>query len=88
MFKITEGKGYHMTFANGWTVSVQWGNGNYCDNRNGPHGADSATAEVAAWDAAGNWHKFEHDSVDGYYSPDKVLAFMTHVAALPMECNT
>ena len=32
MFKITEGKGFHMTFANGWTVSVQWGSGNYCPN--------------------------------------------------------
>ena len=34
MFKITGGKGFQMTFANGWTVSVQFGPGNYCENRN------------------------------------------------------
>lgn len=33
MFKITAGKGFHVTFPNGLTVSVQWGYGNYCDNR-------------------------------------------------------
>jgi len=31
-FAITDGKGFHMTFANGYTISVQWGRGNYCDN--------------------------------------------------------
>jgi hypothetical protein len=32
MMKITAGKGFQITFANGYTVSVQWGPGNYCDN--------------------------------------------------------
>ena len=32
-FKITRGRGFHMTFANGITASVQWGYGNYCENR-------------------------------------------------------
>jgi len=32
MFKVTEGKGFHMTFSNGWTISVQWGAGNYGPN--------------------------------------------------------
>ena len=32
MFKITEGKGFHITFANGYTVSVQFGPDNYCDH--------------------------------------------------------
>ena len=31
-FRITDGKGFGLTFENGWTVSVQWGWGNYCDN--------------------------------------------------------
>jgi hypothetical protein len=30
-FRITGGKGFHMYFANGHLVSVQWGPGNYCD---------------------------------------------------------
>lgn len=32
MFKITDGKGFHITFANGWTASVQWGVNNNCEN--------------------------------------------------------
>ena len=31
-FNSTMRKGFHMTFANGLTASVQWGAGNYCDN--------------------------------------------------------
>lgn len=31
MFKIISGKGFHITFKNGVTVSVQFGWGNYCD---------------------------------------------------------
>ena len=32
MFEVTTGKGFHVTFENGWTVSVQFGPGNFCDN--------------------------------------------------------
>lgn len=31
-FAITRGKGFHVQFANGVTVSVQFGPHNYCDN--------------------------------------------------------
>lgn len=34
MFQITYGAGFKMTFANGYTVSVQFRPGNYCENRN------------------------------------------------------
>jgi hypothetical protein len=30
MFRITDTKGFHITFKNGVTVSVQFGWGNYC----------------------------------------------------------
>ncbi len=33
MFNISQGKGVSITFANGYTVSVQWGPFNYCDNK-------------------------------------------------------
>jgi len=33
MFRITQGKGFFMTFENGYTLSVQFGYGNYCANR-------------------------------------------------------
>lgn len=32
MFASTENKGFHMTFANGYTISCQFGARNYCDN--------------------------------------------------------
>jgi len=31
-FRITYGKGFGITFLNGWTISVQFGVGNYADN--------------------------------------------------------
>lgn len=57
-------EGFHMTFENGVTVSVQFGPKHYCDAREGGHDynlpskLDSwhcANAEVAAWDAKGKW---------------------------------
>ena len=30
-FRITSGKGFHLTFNNGITISVQWGKMNYCE---------------------------------------------------------
>lgn len=33
MFKITDGRGVFIQFANGYGISIQWGMGNYCQNR-------------------------------------------------------
>lgn len=84
-FRITSNKGFHVTFANGWTVSVQFGPGNYCENRDGRIGRDeedcgkrgSMDAEVAAWGKDGKLIPFpEGDSVRGWQSPASVLALM------------
>ena len=32
MFMITMGKGFRIKFENDWSISVQWGPGNYCKN--------------------------------------------------------
>lgn len=32
MFRITRGCGFHITFENGYTISVQFGWGNYCEH--------------------------------------------------------
>lgn len=92
MFKITAGKGFQMTFANNWTVSVQFGYGNYCENRSfdrvdfdrnvEPKG-ESKDAEIAAWDANGTWYDFGSDEVKGWCSPDEVAAFITKVSSFP-----
>lgn len=97
MFKVSQGKGFQMTFANGWTVSVQWGIGNYCDHStarwtedaNAKVGAlGSTTAEIAAWDANKVWHNFsltvfeDGDTVKGYCTPDEVAEFIAKISAL------
>ena len=35
-FSSSYNKGFHFTFSNGWTISVQWGPMNYCDHSNFP----------------------------------------------------
>jgi hypothetical protein len=52
MFKATENKGFQITFNNGYTISVQFGKGNYCDNRlkeNSDFITSCKNAEVAIW---------------------------------------
>ena len=41
--------GFHMTFANGCTISVMFGKHSYSDQ-------GETTAEVAVWDKDGNWY--------------------------------
>lgn len=76
--------GFHMTFENGWTVSVQFGPGHYCNNHlkeNAPSGSNNA--EIAAWNKEYVWHHFheENDDVKGFCSPNEVLQFMNMIAA-------
>ena len=100
MFRIASGKGFLITFENGWTISVQFGSGNYCDNRYmamGIHyfetqaniGAKgSGNAEIAAWDQNDVWYKFDGDDVKGYVTPDEVLSWMNIIAGLPKSEKT
>lgn len=86
MFKITDKKGFHITFENGYTVSVQFGAGNYSENYNATYdenekaGANgSATAECAVWGIGGTFleHElFEGSTVGGYLTPNQVLELM------------
>lgn len=86
-FQIRNDSGFHITFGNGWTVSVQFGSGNYCDNYNHDmvprsRTPPSANAEVAAWAKGGDWHRFDDgETVRGHMTPAEVLAFMNEIAA-------
>lgn len=61
--KESVNNGFTMTFPNGYTVSVRWGWGNYCDNRswnvdyynNPPDCSTSSNAEVAVWGSNGDF---------------------------------
>jgi hypothetical protein len=94
MFYITGGKGFQMTFENGWTVSVQFGVGNYGDNYSlqdysrPTEDIQSEKAEIAAWDKNNKCYDFSEfdseykDTVKGYVKADQVLAFMNKISKL------
>lgn len=76
-FSITDNKGFQLTFENGWMVSVQFGPGNYGDNRakrftgDSLYPGDSELAEVGVFrkelnpDGKTAWWKGEiADSLD------------------------
>lgn len=94
-FVSTMRKGFHITFDNGLTASVQWGAGNYCDN-DFPEDMDfsctkdakSSTAEVAVLYNGKliNAHIFASeeycngcDDVIGWLTPENVVDFLCHV---------
>ena len=93
MFSSSGNSGFKLTFENGNTVSVQWGTANYC-NPTHPEGRsagwnasmtcegvwESTTAEVAAWNARGDWDNFGGDQVEGWQSTAEVLEFISFVA--------
>ena len=96
MFKITDGKGFHIQFSNGYVVSVQFGGGNYCDNRlyGTPPGGlrdagTCANAEVAVFlhDPDRGWYRptclNRGDDVAGYVTPDQLAQVIAEVQALP-----
>ena len=98
-FLSTMRKGFHMTFENGLSVSVQWGAGNYCDNHfpkdmdfSFSKDAESSTAEVAIFDKAMNFmdtYQFVDDSastdgeVIGYLTPSQVVDILVKVRDYP-----
>jgi hypothetical protein len=77
-FRATQNEyhnGFHITFKNGYTMSVQFSKTNYSDG-------GETTAEIAAWGPDGKWMKLsEHDDVRGWCSPDEVLEVMNTVAS-------
>jgi hypothetical protein len=89
-FRITGKKGFHITFANGWTVSVQFGPGNYCEHydRNISQDAEecgeqgSGDAETAVWGPTGEMvDRGNGDTVQARQTPAQVLELLTWAAA-------
>ena len=88
-FQISDQKGFQITYKNGYTVSVQFGGGNYCTNRDLPiedYGKSvppSDTAETALMTKDG-FVSYQGDDVQGYMSPSEVLKLMVHAESLPI----
>ena len=89
-FAITDHKGFQLEFSNGWTISVQWGPGNYTEGRekmkwDAPKSSDrweSSSAEIAILDPDGNFHRPEGkdwgDDVAGWLSADDVAEYIEY----------
>ena len=88
-FRSVGNKGFHITYENNVTVSVQFGKDNYCENRraeiNYPMGqfdsVECEDAEVAVWvggytDYITNEFEDSSDAVLPACSPKKVLEIM------------
>jgi hypothetical protein len=86
MFKITDGRGFQMTFPNHCTISVQFGPGNYTDaeirkmeigEQRGKFCWKAQTAEVAILLPNGEFHPLsECDDVVGWKTVEEVVAFI------------
>ena len=90
MFNMTE-TGFHVTFKNGYKLSVQWGEGNYCSNRrsvlesftscNGLQLHESRTAEIAAFRPDDTYlHLGDYDDVVGWLSADEVADYIAIIS--------
>lgn len=87
------GAGCQVLFENGWTLSVQWHGGNYCERNNQPFGGPvndihSRDCEIAAWDHEDKWFYGWNggdymDEVIGWVSVDMALELVDTFAAMP-----
>lgn len=92
LFRITKSSGFQIKFKNGYTVSVQFGPGNYCENYDMdwdiPMTAtflESKDAEVAIINKNGELMSIDawgEDQVAGYYTPKMVLNLLQFVEKL------
>lgn len=88
-FNSNNNKGFSMVFENDWTISVQFGYGNYCQNNHHPDGfyfsknqdvVTSEDAEIAIWDKNGDRYNFGNDTVKGYCSANDVAGWIDKVS--------
>jgi len=87
-------KGFQITFANGYEVSVMFGSDNYCQLRHKPSNREDSRAsencEVAVYlgneSVTGNFDAVKHKvdpqgMVAGWVTPDEVAVLMAEVAS-------
>lgn len=96
MFRIIDGKGFYITLKNGYTVSVQFGYGNYCDHHHNysridesflDHGKrlgalGSSTAEIAIIKPNGEFYPICGNDVSGYQTPEDLIEIINMASNL------
>ena len=93
MYRITrKGTGFHITFENGNTISVQWGPRTGSDNNAKEYedgATESTTAEVAAWDKNGNYINLGgSDEIVRDVLPDDLVGYITFVRGVTPKEET
>ena len=88
-FSIQGGQGFQITFENGYTVSVQFGQYHYCSNKNLKRNDDVYTKDCRNAETAifykdtHPFHKHKGDDVQSYQSPKEVLETLKYAESLP-----
>lgn len=94
MFAITSGRGFLITLPNGYTLSVQFGPGNYCEHCNVPDPYaplyvskwSSKDAEIGIYNPKGDLIPFlesdQHSIVKGYASASDFASLVEYVSKL------
>lgn len=88
MFTITDNKGFQITFDNGYTVSVQFGPGNYGSNYNADFLAEmgkpqtATLVETALLDPERRFVPYNGEDVQGYVNSNSVLELMLYASKL------
>jgi hypothetical protein len=91
--RYADGKnnGAHLKFENGYTLSVQWGYGNYCDGYpklsfEQHHPRETETVEIACWDRFGNVFTFDNgNQVLGWQTVADVEAWIKRFATMDSD---
>jgi len=81
---ITENKGFEITFANNYTISVQFGERNYCEGgRANDYGfTESKNAEVAILKPNGDFQLLNGLEVVGWQTPTEVAGWISFCSKL------
>ncbi len=88
MFRINDNKGFQIKLDNGYTVSVQFGPGNYGSNynlsmlENMGKPMTALTAETALIAPDGGFVQYKDDDVQGHQTVNDVLALLNYANSL------
>ena len=86
MFISTQNQGFRMKFENNFSISVQWGSGNYCSNRDKKRNemdnrfTESNSAEVAIF-FNNIMLPVTHNEVIGWVTTDDVARIIAMVSS-------
>ena len=83
-------QGFHMTFKNGYRISVQFGSSNYCSNSLIPIMGDKEkktlgkcmNCETAIFKPNGKFLKYKGDDVQGWQTADDVAETIAYIQTL------